>query len=114
MPPLRPYDAEGQAGRALKGWIGGYYETFWSVNPFWTADFKNLPDHPIARGVKPFAIEDEWYYHMRFVDKMEGVTPILTAIPPDTHAARVSDGPHSGEPKPYGHRRAQQSTWPGE
>ena len=59
----------------------------------WTASFKALPDHPIARGVKPFTINDEWYYHMRFLEN--GVTPILTAIPPASTLKR-KDGPHSG------------------
>ncbi|MBM4037338.1 MAG: ThuA domain-containing protein, partial [Planctomycetes bacterium] len=59
--------------------IGGYYEQHWSVNPTWEADFREFPKHPIANGVKPFKISDEWYFHMRFVDDMKGVTPILTA-----------------------------------
>jgi hypothetical protein len=72
-----------RGGQQLQSWIGGYFETYWSVNPFWTADFKTIPEHPATRGVKPFAIEDEWYFHMRFVDGMQGVTPLLSAIPPD-------------------------------
>src|SRR5262249_34439596 len=55
---------------------------FWSVNPFWTPEFKELPEHEVTRGVKPFAINDEWDYHMRFVEGMKGVTPILAALPP--------------------------------
>ena len=70
---------KGPAGEKLLEWIGGYFETDWSVNPHWTAKFASLPDHPITRGVKPFEIEDEWYYHMRFREGMQGVTPILTA-----------------------------------
>ena len=54
---------KGRAGDLMRDWIGGYYEPFWSVNPFWTADFRQLPDHPITRGVAPFSIRDEWYYH---------------------------------------------------
>lgn len=77
--------------------IGGYYEQHWSVNPTWEADFKELPKHPIANGVKPFRISDEWYFHMRFVEDMKGVTPILTAIPPD-RAKQGGDGAHSGNP----------------
>lgn len=88
---------KGRPGDLLKDWLGGYYETFWSVNPFWTAEFNQLPDHPITRGVRPFTITDEWYYHMRFVDGMESVTPILTAVPPDSTRDRP-DGPHSGNP----------------
>ena len=84
-------------GPYVKSWIGGYYEQHWSVNPFWLAKFETLPDHPITRGVEPFTIHDEWYYHMRFVDNMKGVTPILTAIPPDSTRKRP-DGPHSGNP----------------
>ena len=45
----------------------------------------------------PFEIDDEWYYHMRFREGMEGVTPILTAIPPESTLSRP-DGPHSGNP----------------
>ena len=86
-----------KGGKNILNWIGGFYETYWSVNPHFKAEFKKLPDHPIARGVEPFAIEDEWYYHMRFVEDMESVTPILTAIPPDSTRKR-RDGAHSGNP----------------
>jgi type 1 glutamine amidotransferase len=85
-------------GKYLLNWIGGYYEQFWSVNPSWLADFKALPNHPITRGVQPFKVADEWYYHMRFVENMAGVTPILTAVPPDG-TRKGKDGPHSGNPE---------------
>ena len=87
--------AKGKPGDHLLKWIGGYFEADWSVNPHWTAEFQQLPDHPITRGVEPFSINDEWYYHMRFRPGLEGVTPILSALPsPDT--LRRPDGPHSG------------------
>ena len=79
---------KGPSGEKFLDWIGGYFETDWSVNPHWTANFDELPDHPITRGVKPFAINDEWYYHMRFRDGLEGVTPILTDLPPRSIARR--------------------------
>ncbi len=88
---------KGEPGDFLKSWIGGYYETFWSVNPHYMADFKSLPDHPVARGVKPFAIADEWYYHMRFQEDMKGVTPILTTVPPDS-TRQGRDDAHGGNP----------------
>ncbi len=78
-------------------WIGGAFEINWSVNPTWTAEYKGLPHHPITRGVKPFTIHDEWYFHMRFRDHMKGVTPILTAIPPESTMNR-KDGTHEGNP----------------
>jgi putative membrane-bound dehydrogenase-like protein len=88
---------KGEPGDRFVQWLGGYFETHWSVNPHWVAKFETLPDHPITRGVEPFEIDDEWYYHMRFRDNMEGVTPILTAIPPESTLSRP-DGPHSGNP----------------
>ena len=88
---------KGKTGDAFVDWIGGYFETDWSVNPHWEAKFESFPEHPVSRGVKPFEINDEWYFHMRFRDNMEGVTPILSAHPPEA-TMRRPDGPHSGNP----------------
>ena len=88
---------KGAPGNMLMKWIGGYFETFWSVNPHWTAEFKSIPKHPVANGVKPFTLKDEWYYHMRFREGMKGVTPILSALPPADTLKR-GDGPHSNNP----------------
>ncbi len=88
---------KGKPGDAFLRWIGGYFEARWSVNPHWKAEFKTFPDHPVARGIKPFAIYDEWYYHMRFREAMQGVTPVLSAHPPQ-ETLRRPDGPHSGNP----------------
>jgi type 1 glutamine amidotransferase len=79
-------------------WMGGAFEVYKSVNPFWTAEFKQLPNHPVTRGVKPFSINDEWYFNMAFRPNMEGVTPILTAVPPAETMSRP-DGDHSGNPE---------------
>ncbi len=78
-------------------WIGGCFEINRSVNPHWEADFKTLPEHPVARGVKPFKLGDEWYFNMRFREGMNGVTPILAAVPPLETMSRA-DGPHEGNP----------------
>jgi len=86
-----------KAGKQFLDWTGGYFETFWSVTPTFVAKFDKFPEHPITRGVKPFEMLDEWYYHMRFRENMEGVVPVLSAVPPDsTRMGR--DGPHSGNP----------------
>jgi len=81
------------AAQSMLAAIGGYFETHWSVNPVWTADYTALPDHPVTRGLQPFTLQDEWYFNMRFVDN--GVTPILSAIAPSSTMARWN-GPHSG------------------
>lgn len=88
---------KGQTGDKFLEWMGGYFEMNWSVNPHWDANFTSFPSHPITRGVKPFKINDEWYYHMRFRPNLSGVTPILTALPPKNTLDRP-DGPHSGNP----------------
>lgn len=88
---------KGPGGEAFLKWIGGYFEIHWSVNPHWTAEFKAFPEHPVSAGLKPFSINDEWYFHMRFREGMKGVTPIFSAVPPKETMNRP-DGPHSGNP----------------
>jgi hypothetical protein len=88
-----------KGGKELMDWIGGYYETNWSCNPHWTADFKEIPQHPITRGVNPFSVRDEWYFNMRFRPSMEGVTSLLVAKPDD----KVRMGPYASPRGPYDH-----------
>jgi len=83
---------KGEHGDKLRAWIGGYFEQWWSVNPTWTAEFTEYPEHPITRGLRPFSLQDEWYYHMRFD---ADATHLLTAVPPEETRNRP-DGPHSG------------------
>ncbi len=78
-------------------WMGGAFEINWSVNPHWDASFKEFPAHPISSGVKPFSTNDEWYFHMRFRGGLQGVTPILSDVAPDSTMSRP-DGDHSGNP----------------
>ena len=92
---VEPTIAKGNA--EFIAWLGGSFEVNWSVNPDWRADFASLPKHPITSGVQPFATLDEWYFHMRFPEGMKGVTPILTAIAPESTMSR-KDGPHEGNP----------------
>ena len=96
---------KGPAGDHFLKWIGGYFEPYWSVNPVWNAEFTLLPEHPITRGVEPFAMMDEWYYHMRFRESTSAIgriTPILSAHPPEQTMKRLKPGvdkhPHHGNP----------------
>jgi type 1 glutamine amidotransferase len=88
---------KGKPGDYFLAWTGGYFETHWSVNPHWKAEFKSFPKHPVTSGVEPFTMDDEWYFHMRFRENMKGVTPVLSAHPPASTMKR-GDGPHSGNP----------------
>jgi len=101
-----------QAGDQFRRWIGGCYENAWSCNPIWEASFETFPEHAISRGVKPFSIEDEWYFNMRFAEgfdaegpkEINGVkfTPVLVAKPSDA----TRDGPYVYPKGPYPHIQA--------
>ena len=88
---------KGAMGEKFLEWMGGFCDLDWSVNPHWMGNFKDFPKHPICNGVKPFSVHDEWYYHMRFVDDTNGLTPILFDLPP-AETLRRKDGPRSGNP----------------
>ncbi len=93
---VEPTKEKGQ--KEFLDWIGGCFEIHRSVNPHWMAEFKELPKHPITQGVNPFKVQDEWYFYMRFRDGMQGVTPILSAVAPESTMRRY-DGPHEGNPE---------------
>jgi len=103
----------GLAGRNYLNWMGGYFELGWSVNPWWEPEFKAFSDHPTARGLKPFTLRDEWYYHMRFANDMKGVTPILSAVAPVKTVAEKKSG-RGGNPdvfKAVSAGEAQHMAW---
>jgi type 1 glutamine amidotransferase len=84
--------------RYFLNWMGGYFETHWSVNPHWLLQQSTYIKHPVSAGLTDIEIKDEWYYHMRFVDGETGITPIFSAVPPSETLKR-KDGPHSGNPE---------------
>lgn len=88
-----------KGGTEFKEWIGGHYEAAWSCNPMWLPDYDAFPDHPIARGVQPFQIRDEWYMNMRFRDGHAGITDLLVGTPSDD----VRNGPYVYPKGPYDH-----------
>ena len=92
----------GAPGEAMQRWIGGYYETNWSVNPMWAPPIDKLPTHPVTRGVQPFSTLDEWYFNMRWTPEpalKARITPILVATPSD----QVRKGPYVSPRGPYDH-----------
>lgn len=72
----------GEPGDAWVELLGGHFEINWSVNPHWVANFESLPAHPITHGVKPFAANDEWYFHMRFNPSDKVVPILMLSLPP--------------------------------
>jgi type 1 glutamine amidotransferase len=90
---------KGKPGDKFLDWLGGYYESGFSTNPHWIAQVDKLPEHPITRGVKPFAVRDEWYFNIRFRPEMKEVTPIVVAKPDDATRKGTSSAPRG----PYRH-----------
>jgi Trehalose utilisation len=92
----------GVPGAAMHRIIGGFYEDKFSVNPMWKPPFDKLPNHPVTRGVGPFATLDEWYFNMRWTTDAAmkaRITPILVATPSD----EVRKGPYVYPKGPYDH-----------
>jgi type 1 glutamine amidotransferase len=72
-------------------WVGGYfdYETGNTPNKWFSAIQTwegpvtiGTVDHPIARGVKPFSLQEEFYYKVKFRDQDTRVKPIIVTRPP--------------------------------
>jgi type 1 glutamine amidotransferase len=83
-----------ELGARMLPWLGGVFDPEISAGTGavkWTPAFKGLPPHPITRGVAPFAINDEWYFNMRFVPGMKGITPLIKAVPPEEYRAKSAD-----------------------
>jgi type 1 glutamine amidotransferase len=83
---------------AITEWVGGYfdYETGTAPNHWYskieTKDYTtvvNLPDHPIARGVKPFKVKEEFYFNLRFREHDPRLKLILLKDGGDPRASAV-------------------------
>ena len=72
----------GEQGQELSGLDGRLFRNVLVRESNVDSEIDLIGKHPTTRGVHPFKIDDEWYYHMRFRDRMKGVTPILSAVPP--------------------------------
>lgn len=76
-----------KAGAQFLDWLGGYfdYEHGEATNHWFskidTKDYSlrpATPSHPLTRGVHPFQLHEEFYYHLRFKENDPRWTPILT------------------------------------
>lgn len=77
---VHPTAAEGD--KYYRPWIGGAFETDFSVNPHWVADLQALPNHPVSRGVGSLVeAYDEFYYNIRFPADRSKVLDLVTATP---------------------------------
>ncbi|MBW7893435.1 MAG: ThuA domain-containing protein, partial [Chitinophagaceae bacterium] len=74
-------------GEKVLQWAGGYFD--WQDEKGernWYSAISNLntlvipadTSHPVCHGVKPFIINEEFYYNIRFPDNKAGWKPVLT------------------------------------
>lgn len=73
-------------GAQVLDWVGGYFdwqneqgEREWYSDIAFKDEFVDLPSpaHPVTRGVKPFQIEEEYYYDLRFLPDDQRFSPIV-------------------------------------
>lgn len=75
-------------GQKLLQWTGGYYD--WQDSTGKRHHYSDLkvanvqvqlasPKHPVSNGVKPFMVNEEFYYNMRFANHHKGLIPVLKA-----------------------------------
>jgi type 1 glutamine amidotransferase len=78
-------------------WTGGYFQWETDGKRKWYSAITTSeadvmlasPDHPVASGVKPFRINEEFYYNLRFAPGDTALTPLLS-VP--TLPGREPDG----------------------
>ncbi len=83
---------------AVTEWVGGYFDYETGPPPRkWFSKIETRewmtsvgsPDHPIARGVKPFKVREEFYYNLKFRDEDPRLAPILLCRDGDVRANTV-------------------------
>lgn len=63
--------------------VGADFEPWHSVSVIWDAGFEDLADHEITRGLKPFTVWDECYFHLRCSEQhCDHVVPLHGSLPP--------------------------------
>ena len=66
-----------------RGLMGADFEPWHSVSVIWDTGFEDLTDHEITRGVVPFRVWDECYFHLRCSEtECEHVVPLHRSLPP--------------------------------
>jgi hypothetical protein len=76
--------------------MGADFEAYYAISNFWKADFAGPASHPVSRGVKPFSLYDECYFHLREsasakVERIWKVQPPAETIEPGLSPYRGND-----------------------
>lgn len=60
-----------------RAWLGGAHVPGRSHGGHWWTHHDAPPEHPVARGVRPWRIRDGWLNGIQFPEDMRGVTPLV-------------------------------------
>ncbi len=89
--------AEGQPAQQIKSWLGGVFLKDIGCRGHWDMEFRNFPDHPVLRGVKPFAAPgDGWLYNLHFDAKSKDFVPLVAGAVPDKSRTTPDAKTHAG------------------
>ncbi|MFO0878570.1 MAG: ThuA domain-containing protein [Gemmataceae bacterium] len=76
--------APNQYAAEVLGWCGGYFQWEQEGKRQWYSAITTkeaqvelgAPNHPMARGLKPFKMREEFYYNLRFPPEGRGIQPL--------------------------------------
>ena len=81
----------------IKGWLGGVFLSDIGCRGHWDMDLKPVGEHPVLRGVKPFAAPgDGWLYNLHFAEKAKGFAPLIIGQVPDKSRSSADAKQHNG------------------
>ncbi|NBV20987.1 MAG: hypothetical protein EBS05_03200 [Proteobacteria bacterium] len=94
---------KGADGEKIKGWLGGVFHGDIGCRGHWDMDLKTVGEHPVLRGVKPFAAPgDGWLYNLHFAEKDKGFAPLIVGQVPDKSRSSADAKQHNGRDEVIG------------
>jgi type 1 glutamine amidotransferase len=61
----------------VQSWVGGAHLRDVSARGHWRTRHASFPEHPVTRGVTPWAIRDGWLREIAFAEDPAGITPLV-------------------------------------
>lgn len=79
-----------------RGLMGADFEAYYSISTFWQAKVTDPADHPVMWGVKPFALYDECYFHLRECAHEHGKVQAMFDVHPAKELVEAGLTPYRG------------------
>jgi type 1 glutamine amidotransferase len=94
--PESKSQAEDPRRAKWRGLMGADFEAYHSISTFWQAKFETPSAHAVMRGVRPFALYDECYFHMRECGHDHGKVEPLFPVKPARELVEPGLTPYRG------------------